>query len=89
MRFQLNVTVTIIPSMLHVYSFILLFIYHQCHITIAVDTVIKQYTHLLVLGLFAMQDCPERSDMYVIAVVTLEFCLASSAEGLWTSKLLW
>jgi len=36
-----------------------------------------------------MQDCRESSETYVIAVVTLELCLASSAEGLWTSKLLW
>jgi len=42
-----------------------------------------------VLRLFGMQDCLESSDMYVIAVVTLEFCLTSSTEGLWTSKLLW
>jgi len=42
-----------------------------------------------VLRLFAMQDCPESSDTYVIAVVTLEYCLASNAEDLRTSQLLW
>jgi len=41
-----------------------------------------------VLRLFGMQDCRESSETYLIAVATLECCLASSAEDLLTSKLL-
>jgi hypothetical protein len=43
---------------------------------LAVDTVIKQYTHLLVLRLFGMKDCRESSDMYVIAVAVMVHCVS-------------